>query len=132
MASTSKVGRALKDDEVVDIFEVLPSDVSDLSEFESDSGNEALCSRSATANSDRVIKNDAPQQTQPQRKKLRTDLFQWRRGNFVPKKHPFSDENSGISVNINNDCTVFDIIRLFFPLHTMQHISVKQTNITFS
>jgi hypothetical protein len=124
MAYTRKVGRALQNDEVVDIFEVLPSDVSDLSEFESDSGNEAVCSCSAIANSDSESeKNDPPQQTEPQRKKLRTDLFQWRRGNFVPKNHTFIDEISGISVNINDDCTVFDIFGLFFPLHIMQHIS---------
>jgi hypothetical protein len=49
MASTSKVDRALKDEAVVDIFEVLPSDVPDLSEFGSDSANEAVCSRSAAA-----------------------------------------------------------------------------------
>jgi hypothetical protein len=56
MASTSKVARAWKDEEVVDIFEVLPSDVSDLKEFESDSANEAVCSRSTAASSDRVKK----------------------------------------------------------------------------
>jgi hypothetical protein len=56
MASTSRVARALKHEEVVDIFEVLPSDVSDLSEFESDGANEAVCIRSAAASSDRVKK----------------------------------------------------------------------------
>jgi hypothetical protein len=53
MASTSKVVRGLKDEEVVQIFEVL---LSDLSEFESDSANEAVCSFSAAARSDRVKK----------------------------------------------------------------------------
>jgi hypothetical protein len=46
MASTSRVARSLKDEEVIDIFEDLPSD---LSEFESDSANDVECSLSGAA-----------------------------------------------------------------------------------
>jgi hypothetical protein len=48
-ASTRKVAGGLKDEELVHILEDLPSD---LSEFESDSANEAVCGLSAAVSSD--------------------------------------------------------------------------------
>jgi Ulp1 family protease len=119
MASTSRVARALKDEEVVDIFEVLPSDVSDLSEFESDRANEAVCSRSAAS---RDSENEKMIHSSRRSYKERNYAQTCSNGVVVilfQKNHLFSDESSGISVNINDDCTVFDIFRLFFPLHIM-------------
>jgi hypothetical protein len=54
-------------------------------------------------------------------------LFQWQRGNFVPQVHDFNNENSGISANLDENCTVFDIFKLFFTFQIMQHIA-EQTN----
>jgi hypothetical protein len=110
MASTSKAGRALRDGELVDVFYALPSDLSGLNDFESDSGNEAVYNPSATANSD------------SESEKIIHHSKQSHKGrNYAPtcsngvvvilfqKNHPFIAENSGISVNINDECTAFNI-----------------------
>jgi hypothetical protein len=48
------------------------------------------------------------------------------------KNHPFIAENSGISVNINDECTAFNIFWLFFPSISCSIFQMKPTNITFS
>jgi hypothetical protein len=53
--------------------------------------------------------------------------FQWQRENFVPKIHDFTNQNSGISANLDGNCSVFEIFELFFSFQIMQHIA-ERTN----
>jgi hypothetical protein len=71
--------------------------------------------------------NDSPQDA-AQRTKRRTasPSFRWQR-RIVPQIQDFDNENSGISANLDENCTLFYIFKLFFSFQIMQHIA-EQTN----
>lgn len=126
MASASGTSRVLRDEELLDYYDALQSDLSDLSDFEDDCDGDAVYNTSAVIGDSDSDENDPPAQAASQTKKQRTGI-QWHSGKFVPKIHRFNDEKSGISVDINDDCTVLDFFKLFFPVHIMQHIA-NETN----
>lgn len=126
MASASGTSRVLRDEELLDYYDALQSDLSDLSDFEDDCDGDAVYNTSAVISDSDSDENDPPAQAASQTKRRRTGI-QWHSGKFVPKIHRFNDEKSGISVDINDDCTVLDFFKLFFPVHIMQHIA-NETN----
>ena len=101
MASTSGMQCSLTEDELVEVLENLPSDLSELS----DSDN--YLPENSDSDSD---ENNRVDPLEPAAKKLRGDVpLQWSSGNFTPNVHDFNRDNSGIRVNLSN--TDFD----FFP-----------------
>ena len=126
MASARVTSHVLRDEELLDYYDALQSDLSDLSDFEDDCDGDAVYNTSAVISDSDSDENDPPAQAASQTKRQRTGI-QWHSGKFVPKIHRFNDEKSGISVDINDDCTVLDFFKLFFPVHIMQHIA-NETN----
>jgi hypothetical protein len=121
MAGVVKQTRVLRGDEFLAEFEAFS---------ENDTSNSASESESVV-DAEEIgdnYENDSPQDA-AQRTKRRTasPSFQWQRGSSVPQIQDFDNENLGISANLDETCTVFDIFKLLFSFQVMQHI-VEQTN----
>jgi hypothetical protein len=97
----------LRDDKLLAEFEALPFYISDIDISDGESESEVNDSDSD--------KNDPPQGAvqRTKRRQAANPLFQWLRGNFVPQNKDFDDENSGISANLDENCTVFHVLKLF-------------------
>jgi hypothetical protein len=109
MAGVVKQTCVLRDDELLAEFEALSdNDTSNsASESESEVDEEEIGDN---------YDNDSPQDAAQCTKRRRTDSpsFQWQRGNSVPQIQDFDNENSGISANLDENCTGFVIFQLFF------------------
>ena len=111
MASTSGMQCSLTEDELVEVLENLSSDLSKLSD--SDSDNDNYLPENSDSDSD---ENNRVDPLEPAPKKLRSDApLQWSSGNFTPNVHDFNRGNSGIRVDLNEHSTVFDFFKIFFP-----------------
>ena len=121
MALTSGMQCSLTEDELVEVLENLPSDLSELSDSDSDN----YLPENSDSDSD---ENNRVDPLEPAPKKLRSDApLQWSSGNFTPNVHDFNKGNSGIRVDLNEHSAVFDFFKIFFPVHIMQHIA-DETN----
>jgi hypothetical protein len=109
MAGMGKQTRVLRDDELLAEFEALSDNDTSNSASESESEVDA---EEIGDN----YENDSPQDAAQCTKRRRTasPSLQWQRGNFVPQIHEFDNQNSGILANLNENCTVFYIFKLFF------------------
>jgi hypothetical protein len=127
MAGARKQTRFLRDDELLAEFEALSDN--DTSNSESESEREVNESESDAEEICDNFESDSPRDA-AQHTKRRTagPSFQWQRGNFVPQIHDFDNQNSGISANLDENCSVFYIFKLFFfSFQILQHIA-EQTN----
>jgi hypothetical protein len=115
MAGARKQTRFLRDDELLAEFEGLSDN--DTSNSESESEREVNESESE-GDAEEICENfeiDSSQDAAQHTKRRTAGLsYQWQRGNFVPQIHDFDNRNSGISANLDKNCSVFDIFKLFF------------------
>jgi hypothetical protein len=97
--------RFLCDDELLAEFDALSDDTSNSeSKSESEGDAEEICDN---------FESDSPQDAAQRTKRRTAGLsFQWQKGNFVPQVHDFDNQNSGISANLDENCSVFDIFKL--------------------
>jgi hypothetical protein len=122
MSGARKQTCFLHNDKLLAKFEALSDN--DTSNSESDSNSESeveeICDN---------FESDSPQDAAEHTKGRRTagPSFWWQIGNFVQQIHDFDNQNSGISANLDENCSVFDIFKLFFPFKIMQNIA-EQTN----
>jgi hypothetical protein len=129
MAGATKKTRFLDDDELLAEIDALSDNDVSNSDSESESFGSESESESCAEGIGDGDENDPHQDAAQRTKRRRTSspLFQWQRGNFVPQVHDFDNQNSGISTNFDENCTVFDIFKLFFSFQIMQHLA-EQTN----
>ncbi|PSN29500.1 hypothetical protein C0J52_26922 [Blattella germanica] len=76
MASASGTSRVLRDEELLCYYDALPSDLSDLSDFEDDCDGDAVYNTSAVISDSDSDENDPPAQAASQTKRQRTGI-QW-------------------------------------------------------
>jgi hypothetical protein len=124
-----KVSTFLREDEVLAVFEDMSE--SDIGNSESECDSEREVSESEV-DAEEICHNleiNSPENAAQCIKRRRTagPSLQWQRGNFVPKIHDFANQNSGISANLDGNCSVFDLFILFLSFQIMQHIA-EQTN----
>ncbi|PSN49572.1 hypothetical protein C0J52_09750 [Blattella germanica] len=91
MASARGTSRVLRDEELLDYYAALQSDLSDLSDFEDDCDGDAVYNTSAVISDHDSDENDPPAQAASQTKRQRTGI-QCHSGKFVPKIHRFNEE----------------------------------------
>jgi hypothetical protein len=122
MAGTRKQTRFLRD-ELLTEFEALSDN--DTSNSESKSESEREVGKSEGEEICDNFESDSPQDAAQHTKRRRTadPSFQWQRGNSVPQIHDFDNQNSGILANLDKNCSVFDIFKLFFSFQIMQHVA---------
>jgi hypothetical protein len=116
MAGARKQTRFLRDDELLAKFEALSDNDTSNSESESESEvNESESKDDAEEICDN-FESESPQDAVQHTKRRRTasPSFQWQKGNFVLRVHNFDNQNSGILSNLDENCSVFDIFKLFF------------------
>jgi hypothetical protein len=128
MAGTRKQTRFLRDELLAEFDALSDNDTSnsesvsesEVNESESEGDAEEICDN---------FESDSPQHAAQRTKRRRTagPSFQWQKGNFVPQVHDFDNQNSGISANLDEYCSVFDIFKLSFSFQIMQHIP-ERTN----
>jgi hypothetical protein len=113
MAASRKCPRVLRDDKLLPEFDALSDNDTSNSESESEM-NESESKGDAEEICDN-FESESPQDTAQHTKRRRiAGPFHWQRGNFVPKIHDFTNQKSGISANLDGNCSVFDIFKLFF------------------
>jgi hypothetical protein len=129
MAGSRKCPCFLREDELLAVFEDMSESDTSNSESECDSEREVSESEVDAEEICDNLEIDSPEDVAQRTKRRRTagPSFQWQRGNFDPQIHDFDNQNSGISANLDENCSVFDIFKLFFSFQIKQHIA-EQTS----